>query len=170
MYQRLRGGHDITTRRAARIVQAASDNWPTDLDWPPEIPRPAPSPDSPVARAEAEVLERAAADPVAAVHALSERIVDLMGEDRVDWAQCKRLEERKLKIALMLRDGQIASPNALCLAIGEQRYVYDDVVRRYANGRAGRSRPRPGSSVERLLIALKGAGDERFINNPGRAA
>ena len=39
---RLERGHDITTRRAARVVQWLSDRWPADLDWPADIPRPAP--------------------------------------------------------------------------------------------------------------------------------
>ncbi len=53
-YGRLLHGHDITTRRAARIVQWFSDRWPAGLPWPAEVPRPAPSPGSPAARAAAE--------------------------------------------------------------------------------------------------------------------
>lgn len=45
-YSRLVAGHDITTRRAARVVQWLSDHWPDDLDWPPDIPRPAPRKDA----------------------------------------------------------------------------------------------------------------------------
>ena len=41
-YARLRRGHDLTTRRAARVVQWFSDHWPADVDWPAEIPRPTP--------------------------------------------------------------------------------------------------------------------------------
>ncbi len=41
-YARLERGHDLTTRRAARVIQWFSDHWPADLDWPPDIPRPAP--------------------------------------------------------------------------------------------------------------------------------
>jgi len=40
-YARLLAGHDITTRRAHRVVQWLSDHWPADLDWPADIPRPA---------------------------------------------------------------------------------------------------------------------------------
>ena len=39
-YIRLKRGHDITTRRADRFAQWLSDHWPSDLDWPAEIPRP----------------------------------------------------------------------------------------------------------------------------------
>lgn len=42
MYDRLRRGCDITTRRAARILQWLSDHWPADLEWPSDIPRPPP--------------------------------------------------------------------------------------------------------------------------------
>ena len=40
-YARLKRGHDLTTRRAARVVQWFSDNWPKDAEWPADIPRPA---------------------------------------------------------------------------------------------------------------------------------
>ena len=40
MYHRLCRGHDITTRRAARVVQALSDLWPEGAEWPADIPRP----------------------------------------------------------------------------------------------------------------------------------
>ena len=43
MYTRLRRGHDITTRRAARVVQALSDTWPPAAEWPADIPRPPPA-------------------------------------------------------------------------------------------------------------------------------
>ena len=39
---RLERGADLTTRRGARVVQWLSDHWPDDLDWPADIPRPAP--------------------------------------------------------------------------------------------------------------------------------
>ncbi len=51
---RLERGCDVTTRRAARVVQKLSDHWPADLAWPADIPRPAPVPGSPAALAAAE--------------------------------------------------------------------------------------------------------------------
>ena len=42
-YPRLQKGHDITTRRAARVGQWLSDRWPADLEWPADIERPVPS-------------------------------------------------------------------------------------------------------------------------------
>ncbi len=41
---RLAAGHDITTRRAHRVVQNLSDRWPADFAWPADIPRPEPLP------------------------------------------------------------------------------------------------------------------------------
>ena len=41
-YIRLKRGHDLTTRRAERVLQWFSDNWPEDLPWPSDIPRPEP--------------------------------------------------------------------------------------------------------------------------------
>ena len=46
-YARLAAGADITTRRAARIVQWLSDAWPASATWPTDIPRPAPPADRP---------------------------------------------------------------------------------------------------------------------------
>ena len=44
---RIRTGH-TTVRTLKRFVQYLSDHWPADLEWPVEIPRPAPSePESP---------------------------------------------------------------------------------------------------------------------------
>ena len=42
LYARLVAGHDITGRRAERIVQRIAARWPADLEWPADIPRPAP--------------------------------------------------------------------------------------------------------------------------------
>lgn len=42
LYARLVAGRDITGRRAERIVQNISDNWPANERWPSGIPRPAP--------------------------------------------------------------------------------------------------------------------------------
>ena len=37
---RIERGTSLTARRAERIRQRASDRWPDDLPWPPEIERP----------------------------------------------------------------------------------------------------------------------------------
>lgn len=34
----------VTIRRAEAILQWLSNSWPGDLEWPPDIPRPEPTP------------------------------------------------------------------------------------------------------------------------------
>lgn len=45
-YARLRSGGSCTIRLYHRVLQWFSDNWPAHLEWPPDVPRPAPSPAS----------------------------------------------------------------------------------------------------------------------------
>lgn len=39
-FERLRVGGGCTLKTAARVMQWFSDNWPDDLPWPADIPRP----------------------------------------------------------------------------------------------------------------------------------
>jgi hypothetical protein len=39
-FKRIEAGGDCTTRRAARIAQWFAREWPEDLEWPRDIPRP----------------------------------------------------------------------------------------------------------------------------------
>ena len=57
VFKRLRDGSSITVKRYNKITQWFSDHWPLDLDWPYDIPRPAPATDSPVAKAVAEARD-----------------------------------------------------------------------------------------------------------------
>ncbi|RDD65020.1 hypothetical protein DU478_17620 [Thalassococcus profundi] len=41
-FLRIAGGAGCTLNTAMRICQWFSDNWPPDLEWPSDIPRPAP--------------------------------------------------------------------------------------------------------------------------------
>ena len=43
---RVTAGASITARRAETILRRASQNWPTNCDWPADIPRPAPADES----------------------------------------------------------------------------------------------------------------------------
>ena len=168
--QRLVGGHDITTRRAARIVQWLSDHWPPGAEWPADIPRPDPAPDSPAAAPPPapEPPAGAPADPLAAVGAARERRLEAM--DRGDWDAAQTAADEAVAAALVLGpDGQVASPTALCRALAVRRYVYDDVVRRYRDG-AGSSTPRAGSDCDRVLTALLLARDTRFASRARAAA
>lgn len=39
-FKRLTEGKGCTLRTAAQVIQWFSDHWPTDLEWPRDIPRP----------------------------------------------------------------------------------------------------------------------------------
>ncbi|MDT8856467.1 hypothetical protein RNZ50_15845 [Paracoccaceae bacterium Fryx2] len=41
-FVRLLGGGGCTLKTAARVMAWFSDNWPSDLEWPRDIPRPKP--------------------------------------------------------------------------------------------------------------------------------
>ena len=186
MYARLRNGHDITTRRAARIAQWLSDHWPPSADWPSDIPRPAPSADAPAAllrtdagaslkrpsllakrqriRPDTAGASAEGADPVAAVEALQREIVEFWVADPVDHQAIEDREGRKFSIALRLDEaGTLASPHALCTAFGYPLDVYRTTVSQYAEGgRRPGGRPRSGSRYAKMLAALRLAGDVRF--------
>ena len=150
LLDRLRDGADITTRRAARIVQWFSDHWPTKATWPADIPRPTPAPPP--------------GDPVEVVRGLREQRLDLTDpkqHDRVNWDAVQNVTLLMMVTATQLdAKGHISSPKALCLALGVDRDVYDKTVYRYA-GQGGK-RPAAGSDTERVLDALVDAGDVRF--------
>ena len=159
--RRVTRGCGITTRRIGRAIQWFSDHWPTDALWPPDIPRPAPAapPEAPVPEAPAPPP----APPREATAAARERKLAAM--DAGDWDAAKRHEHAMLKAALVLDDrGQIADPGALCLALNVPRYIYDDVVRRYA-GHPER-RPRPTTRTARMVRSLRLSGDRRFTAAP----
>ena len=163
---RIDTGTSLTARRAARIVQWLSDHWPPGAEWPADIPRPDPSPDSPAAAPAPPAA--APADPLAAVEAARARRLEAM--ERSDWDAAQTAADEAVMAALILSpDGQVASPTALCRALAVRRYVYDDVVRRYRDG-VGSSTPRAGSDCDRVLTALLLAGDARFASRRARAA
>ena len=165
--RRLRAGADITSRRAERIIQWLSDHWPAALAWPSDIARPQPSPDTPAASPPAP-LTRAARRQ--AVLDARRRMHDAV--ETSDWEAAKAHERSMFEAALVRRDdGTIADPAALCAALQIPRYVYDDVVRRYAHGRRSATRAaRRGGRVARMLQALRTAGDVRFASRGWDAA
>ena len=67
-------------------------------------------------------------------------------------------------------NGEVASPTALCRALGVSRFVYAGVVRRYRDGTGATHWPRAGSASERVLGALVALGDERFASRRPRDA
>lgn len=176
---RLQGGASITIRRHDNILQWFSDDWPSDLEWPPDIPRPTSSASvtqAPIYRngASEPSPDPTVSDPLESVtRALERRVAAL---DAMDMEAALAAEEAAITCGSTLNaEGQIASPRALCLALGVPRYVYDQVVRTYADGRPGQHklprRLRAGKSAsERMLRALIACGDARFQSRrPGAA-
>ncbi len=88
--------------------------------------------------------------------------------DDIDWDAAWAAEGEALAAGMALgRDGRIASPRALCRALGVERHVYDGVIRMYADGRPGAGRQpralRGGlSSAGRVFEVLVASGDRRF--------
>ena len=81
-------------------------------------------------------------------------------------------EPTPLESALALgANGQIASPQMLCAALGVRDYVFYEVVRTYADGRPGEQkwprRLRNGRSPTMLILQhLIAVGDKRFASRP----
>ena len=156
---RLRSGHTITVRRAARTLQWFSDHWPADLPWPADIPRPEPAEDSPHAKALAEQagldLNNSVNDSESGPYALN-------------------------------ASGRIASPRALVTSfyagyaergldptalIESMLNTYYQVVRQYADGKPrAMQTPRTGTHAAKMLTTLMAAGDVRFAERVERAA
>jgi hypothetical protein len=45
-FKKMREGKSCTLRTATRVFQWFSDHWPTDLEWPADVPRPPKSGDA----------------------------------------------------------------------------------------------------------------------------
>ena len=153
--QRISRGTSLTARRAARIIQAASDNWPADLAWPPDIPRPAPSASVTQPPTHRNGSPKPAPDPAPADP--MESVIPALERKAAAIASASALNA----------EGRLASPDALCRAMDVERFVYDQVVRTYADGRPGQHksprRLRKGACPSELMLrALVAAGDARF--------
>lgn len=182
--ERLAAGKEVTAARANRITKWFSDNWPSGHAWPASIPRPTPTRDTAAAptpkpdpllspaAARATVpapVPRSEVDPVAGIRILNRRRVAALEAN--NWTAMREAEQAAIEAGSMLdpATGRVACPKALCLALGVPRSVYDDVVRRYAGDRRDDRPPRRarrGSRAERVLLALRAAGDRRFDSSP----
>lgn len=152
---RLDRGGDITTRRARRIIQAASDRWPDGHPWPPGIARPEPTPGSPAGSA---LPDASPAAVLAAVRECLARESALLDDPDFDLGAVQAAQAEMARAALTLGpDGRIASPRALCEAMKVPRHAYDGVVRRLA---AGLPPPRRGAA-RTVWMCLRQAGDVR---------
>ena len=154
MYARLVAGHDITTRRAERILRWLSSHWPADLPWPDGIARPASDEDAAPATPD-EVLAQVEEALAARSHARWRQN---------DMVAAAGHERRAITAALTLgADGQLLAPAALARVLGVDIQVYRDVCHRYRDGGAmPGSWPRRGSQADEMLAALAASGDARF--------
>ena len=151
----------VTIRSAIGFVQWLSDHWPQGLEWPARIERPQPTPSSPAgafripeARAGSRATSPGGLNP------------DSRGTDT---EQPPDIPADTLREAMRLGPaGTIASPGALCRALGFNRSVYYAVVRRYRDEVGAGRWPRVGSECDRMLVALGAAGDTRFASRRTR--
>ena len=157
----------VTVRSAIAVVQWLSDNWPKGLEWPADIARPECASGSPAA---ALMGPPATPDDLRGAVKVAKRRM-FAAVRRGDWQGARRAESEMLAAGMRLGpSGQIASPAALCRALGVRRHVYDDVVRRYRDEIGADRWPRAGNHCERVLTALTSAGDVRFASRRARAA
>ena len=157
----------VTIRSATAVVQWLSDHWPKELEWPADIERPEGVPDPVVAP-----LVGSSAPPDDLLGAVKEAKGRMFAAvQRGDWEAARRAESEMLAAGMRLGpSGQIASPAALCRALGVRRYVYDDVIRRYRDEIGAGRWPRAGNRCDRVLTALTSAGDVRFASRWARKA
>ena len=136
-FKRLQAGHDVTLRRAIRIIQWFSDHYPADLTWPIEIDRPTPDPDSPAAK---HLKEKNNASEIPRWLALND--------------QGEIADPRAFIRGLFKGRGA---------AVEAQIKLYYQVVSQYsAGGRRAAKWPRKGSIMRAILDHLRAAGDVRF--------
>ena len=157
---------NVTIRSAIAFVQWLSNHWPFGLEWPAGIERPAPERGSP-ARAHVAPLARIGTSPSPFDVSRQHRPAPAGGDD---WGSHLSGELMGTAAARLGPSGQIASPGALCQALGVERSVYYAVVRRYRDEIGAGRWPRSGSASERMLIALSASGDARFASRRARTA
>jgi len=155
-------GADLTTRSYERAAQWFSDHWPTHARWPACVPRPD-SARLPGAESGNKTPDCQTGDPVAAARAAYDRMVDAVGPEA---RRAAAAEAFGIGARLDEATGRIACPAALCAALGVDRQVFYDAIRRHRGGRP----PRPGSAAARMFAALRQAGDVRFVPPPPKEA
>ena len=152
LFGRLKRGRDVTSRRAERIIQWFSDNWPVDLDWPADIPRPDPAKDSPhiLALAEKFGIDLNKPEPE------SEKLVlDDKGHLANPRALVERLAGHTVKVA---GDSQGL--------IDRWMSTYYQVIAHYGDGgKRAHTTPRAGTMSFGIVTALVDVGDVRFAHH-----
>lgn len=109
--------------------------------------------------------------PMKRVKAALERRHAALASDPPDWEAAAVAQADALWAGSALRrDGRLASPDALCLALAVDRETYDYCRDRYADGRNAAVVPRRGQPAELMLAALGACGDARFAGHPAAQA
>ena len=158
---------NVTMRSAIAFVQWLSNHWPFGLEWPAGIARPAPERGSPARAYSAALAWSGTAPSVFEANRQHLQAVAEDGEGRsAQWCG----EAARAAATRLGPSGQIASPGALCRALGMKRSVYYAVVRRYRDEIGAKRWPQAGSDSERMLVALSASGDARFASRRARTA
>ena len=139
-------------------MQWFSDNWPHGLDWPSDIPRPDPAPDSPAANPpESEAPDE---DVFVIVYRASQLLKARQPTKALP------LYQRAVALAMRLDDsGHIADIEAFLMAVGHagmgkdiSRDTWHKVLQRWGDA-AKTDRPLPRAKASSQFLALKAAGD-----------
>ena len=190
-FSRLDAGHDITTRRATRVVQRLSDRWPAGAEWPADIPRPAPTspdgePNPPAggqgpaslssAPASAGVPARGgttSAGPAASLKRPQNgpRTGHCTASSAGPAGPAAAAGGDPAAWPLDAR-GHVADEAGLAAALGVRPHTVYTTVHRYADAgpRAHRWPRGRGCDTERVLRALLASGDARFRRRRARTA
>ena len=158
---------NVTVRSVIGFVQWLSNNWPFGLQWPAGIDRPEPERGSP-ARAFFGPSPCATDSPTS--FEVTPQRLQVVAKGREARATHPFGNETFASAMRLGPSGQIASPGALCSALGLNRSVYYAVVRRYRDEVGAGRWPRSGNDSERMLIALSTSGDVRFASRRARPA
>ena len=158
---------NVTIRSAVGFVQWLSNNWPFGLEWPAGIDRPEPERGSParVFLAPSSCVRGSATS----FEAMSQRL-QVVAKGREAQAPHPFGNDAFVAAMRLGLSGRIASPGALCRALGLKRSVYYAVVRRYRDEVGTGRWPRSRNDSERMLIALSTSGDVRFASRRTRPA
>ena len=158
---------NVTIRSAVGFVQWLSNNWPFGLEWPAGIDRPEPELGSP---ARAFFAPSLCANGSAASFEATQRRLQVVAKGCRALATPPSGNETFAAAMRLGPSGRIASPGALCTALGLNRSVYYAVVRRYRDEIGPGRWPRAGTDSERMFIALGTSGDDRFASRRTRPA
>ena len=134
---------NVTIRSAVGFVQWLSNNWPVGLEWPAGIDRPEPERGSPA---------RAIFVPSSSVNGSATSLEAMPQRVQVVAKRCAQatppLGNETFSVAMQLGpSSRIASPGALCRALGLKRSVYYAVVRRYCDEVGAGRWPRSGATA-----------------------